>query len=291
MTAVSMPSPATTSDESQRARRRATLIMTVFAALLVIVPFLFWRGTWFGRALTDQELEEYLADTEKPRQIQHALVQIGERIGRNDASVKRWYPQILRLSGSPVAEIRVMVAWVLGADNQAEEFHQSLRILLDDPEMMVRRNAALSLVRFGDASGRMELRSMLQPATVAAPAAGVLRYRLGEGNPAEAGTLLARIETAGGEKEVRAPLPGIVQRKWRAEGDSVKEGQEILVLSPGAEHAWEALRALYLVGEEEDLLEVERFATAQFPEISDRVQEQAKMTADAIRRRAEEKQR
>jgi len=31
------------------------------------------------------------------RHIQHALVQIGERMSRRDASVTRWYPDVVRL--------------------------------------------------------------------------------------------------------------------------------------------------------------------------------------------------
>ena len=64
----------------------------------VLFPFLFWYGTWFGRRLTDAQIEQYLHDTAKPRHAQHALVQIGERLGRGDSQVARWYPAILDLS-------------------------------------------------------------------------------------------------------------------------------------------------------------------------------------------------
>ena len=284
-----MTTPASDPEETllaKASRRRATQIMIVFAALFVIVPFLFWRGTWFGRTLTEDELGKYLADTEKPRHVQHALVQIAERIGRNDTTVERWYPQVLRLASSPVPEVRVLVAWVLGADTHSEEFHQALRVLLEDGDMMVRRNAALSLSRFGDPSGKPELRNMLLPFTVHAPASGTLRYRLEEGNTVDQGTLLARIETSAGEKEVRSPLPGTLERKLLADGASVSEGEEILVLSPRAEHAWEALRAFYLVGQEEDLPEVERFARGADYDMPEKIQQQALLTAQEIRRRA-----
>jgi hypothetical protein len=61
------------------ARQRAYLLITVFALLLVLFPFLFWYGTWFGRKLTDAQIGEYLSDRAKPRHAQHALVQLGER--------------------------------------------------------------------------------------------------------------------------------------------------------------------------------------------------------------------
>ena len=50
--------------------------------LIVLMPFLFWWNTWFGRHLSDQQLTEYLHDDKKPRHIQHALVQMGERMAR-----------------------------------------------------------------------------------------------------------------------------------------------------------------------------------------------------------------
>ena len=267
-------------------RRRVLLVLMILAVLSVLVPFLFWRGTWFGGALTEQEVGRYLADLENPRHIQHALVQLSERIERGDTAVQRWYPEMVRLTDSTVPEIRVTLAWVLGTNPQSEEFHGALQELLKDPEPLVRRNAALSLVRFGDASGRDELVAMLRLYTVQATTAGVVRHRLEEGNPVEQGTLLARVEgTDQQATEIRSPLPGTVQSRLVAEGTSVASGEDLLVLAPGAEHAWEALRALYLVGEREELQDVERFARSAFPGIPAKVQQQAAWTADEIRRR------
>jgi len=251
-----------------------------------LFPFLFWRDTWFGRPLTDEEMGQYLADQDKPRHMQHALVQIGERISQGDPTAKRWYPQVLRLTGNPHPEIRITLAWVLGADHRAEEFHRALLPLLQDAEPMVRRNAALSLVRFGDASGREEILAMLRPYVVRASADGTVQYRLPEGNVAERGTLLARLETSRGTLEVSSPVPGTVE-KWMAEKQSrVAAEQEILVLAPGSEQVWEALRALYLVGRAEDLPEVERYARGAVRDLADEVQQQASLTAAEIRRRA-----
>ncbi len=53
--------------------------------LIVLMPFLFWWNTWFGRHLSDQQLTEYLHDDKKPRHIQHALVQMGERMPSDKA--------------------------------------------------------------------------------------------------------------------------------------------------------------------------------------------------------------
>src|SRR6202451_1800770 len=48
--------------------------------LIVLMPFLFWWNTWFGRHLSDQQMTEYLHDDKKPRHIQQALVQLGDRM-------------------------------------------------------------------------------------------------------------------------------------------------------------------------------------------------------------------
>ena len=89
--------------------------------------------------------------------------------------------------------------------------------------------------------------------------------------------------------EIRSPLPGKFERKLAEEGAMVEAEEEILLLSPGEEHAWEALRALYLVGQSEDLAEIERFARGAAGEMSPRVQQQAALTAGEIRRRFEDR--
>ncbi len=65
--------------------------------LIVLMPFLFWWNTWFGRHLSDQQLTEYLHDDKKPRHIQHALVQMGDRMShrrcRRKAVVSRPDPR------------------------------------------------------------------------------------------------------------------------------------------------------------------------------------------------------
>src|SRR5262249_53883828 len=55
--------------------RRPSLPMLIAAALFIIIPFMFWYGTWFGRELRVDEIERYLNDSEHPRKIQHALTQ------------------------------------------------------------------------------------------------------------------------------------------------------------------------------------------------------------------------
>ena len=137
-------------------RRRASWPLIILAALFIIVPFLTWYGTWFGRELSDDDIAKYLADEKSPRHVQHALLQIEQRMEKHDPNVRKFYPQVIALTGNPVAEIRKTTAWVMGQDPAAEEFHRALISLLTDSEPLVRRNAALQLVRFGDAAGRPE---------------------------------------------------------------------------------------------------------------------------------------
>ncbi|MBI4462510.1 MAG: HEAT repeat domain-containing protein [Acidobacteria bacterium] len=281
---TSPETPAGAAPSSSR-RRWLLVVMMVLVVLFVLVPFLFWRGTWFGRPLTEEEISRYLAQTERPRKVQHALAQIAERMVQGDPSARRWYGEIETLAAHPQPELRVMVAWVMGQDNQAQEFHASLRGLLADPEPMVRRNAALSLVRFSDAAGRPELLNMLRPYLVRAPDTGTLRLRLKVDDPVNPGTLLARIERRRDDQvEVRAPLPGRVEAHLAEDGSTVETGDEIILLAPAPEQVWEALRALYLVGRPEDLPEVERFARG-YPGMPESIRQQARLTAGSIENR------
>jgi len=263
------------------ARQRAYLLITALALLLVLFPFLFWYGTWFGRKLSDAQISEYLADRAKPRHAQHALVQIGERITRRDRAVARWYPAVVDLAGSPRIELRQTAAWIMGQDHSYAPFHGALLTLLADPQPMVRRNAALALSNFGDGSARPELRSMLHPYTIVAPAAGTVRYRLKLGEYVNPGTLVAHV----GAAEVRSPLPGEVREMSRREGAAVTAGDPLVELSADQEHAWEALRALWSVGGPDDLDEIQRYVRG-VPGMPERVQEQALLTVQAIQARA-----
>jgi hypothetical protein len=263
----------------RRPGRRAYILIALFALALVVFPFLFWYGTWFGRQLSDSDLDRYFADSGKPRHAQHALVQIGERLSRH-RDVSRWYPQVVRQALSPSLELRQTAAWIMGQGREYAPFHAALLRLIHDPEPMVRRNAALALAGFSDAAARQELVSMLRPYTVTAPAAGTLKYRLKLSDYVNPGTLIAHV----GDKEVRCPVPGEVQSLDRRDGAAVKPGDPLARLSPDRNHVWEALRALYVVGQPADLEDVEHFMrpVAGMPET---VVRQAALTAKQIQSR------
>ena len=297
-----------------RPRRPSNIWLIIVASLFIIVPFLSWYFTWFGRSLSDEKIVEYLADEKKPRNIQHALTQIESRMEKNDPAVKKFYPRILELAKSPTGEVRKTVAWVMGQDNTSEEFHRALLELLKDSEPLVRRNAALQLVRFGDASGRPELRAMLQPFEAKSPFNGTIVSILPVGSELRAGALLARIRvtspsatpdtqhptpitqapspntqhptpvTALGDlQEFRAPVDGEIASLAVKEGDAVTAGQAIATLKPDQASVSASLRALAYVGTAEDLPSVESLAqTGGDAEIAS----QASTTAKAIRSRS-----
>ncbi len=285
-----MPESVHTETPPETARRarmplRTRILFFAVAWAIVLMPFLFWRSTWFGRPLSDKEIQEYLHDDKKPRHIQHALVQVGERMGRNDASAKQWYPDLVRLSANPVEEIRNTDAWVMGQDNTRPDFHEALLKLLADASPTVRNNAALALVRFGDASGRAQIVSMLQPVKLTAPRAGRVTDADKPGTAIHQGGVVLKLRDDSSEMEVRSPVSGRVRSVDVEQGQQAAAGANVAVVDPGGDQVWEALRALYLIGQPEDLPPVIAYEK-QLPDMPDRVRQQAVLTEKAIRGRA-----
>jgi len=264
---------------------RNRLLFFATAWLIVLMPFLFWWNTWFGRHLSDQQLSEFLNDQKHPRHIQHALVQLGERLTVHDASAARWYPDLQRLASYPVEEVRNTDAWVMGQDTTQAGFHRALLEMLQDPSPMVRGNAALSLVRFGDAAGRLQIVVLLEPARIVAPVAGRMLGTDHVGTAIHQGGLIAKLQNGQQIAEVRSPFSGRIRTLSAVAGAEIPRGAELATVDPGAEQVWEALRALYLVGQPEDLPAI-RIYQKDLPEIPNRVKEQAVLTEQAIRERA-----
>ena len=264
----------------------AVLGLTFF---FILMPFLIWQGTWFGRPLTDAKIRETLVDNQQPRDVQHALSQVADRILSSDpavrSSARQFYPQVVKVSGAGDPELRLTAAWVMGQDNSVAEFHQALLQLLRDSDPMVRRNAALALVRFGDSAGGAEIRAIFKPFAVVAPQAGTLDGRLKPGETINPGTLLGHVQVAGQAVEIRSEVPGTINRWLVPSGQPVSAQQPILLVNASDDEIWEALRALYLVGDASDLTAVDQWAGAGNG-ASDNIRQQAQRTAAAIRARA-----
>src|SRR3989441_8433069 len=246
--------PASPPHHKMSPRNRALFFITAW--LIVLMPFLFWWNTWFGRQLPDNRITEYLKDEKHPRHIQHALVQIGERMGRHDAVVTRWYPELIRLAAHPVEEVRNTDAWVMGQDASSAGFHETLLRMLQDSSGMVRGNAALSLVRFGDAAGRPQIVALLQPARILASASGRVLDTDKVGTVIHQGGLIAKLQVDRSAvvpkidqatAEIRSPISGRIRTLTVAAGAALTAGAEGGLVEPSADPGWGALRAPHLI--------------------------------------------
>ena len=262
--------------------KRSVLLLTFLTVAMVLVPFLFWYQSWFGRTLTDKEIYSYLTNDKKPRKSQHAIAQIAEMLEKGYKLPSAWYPKISRLADHDSNELRVTVAWFMGIHPEKKEFYPSLLRLLNDKEPMVRRNAALSLVVYNESRARQELRRMLSPFILRSPGNGTIRFRLKLNDTIDQGTLIARIETGiNKELEVRSPVPGTLESKIADDGSQVLIGDRLALLSVSHGHVREALRALYLLGKREDIPLIEKYTT-DFSEIPLEIRDQARQTHKAI---------
>lgn len=266
-------------------RRRTPWPLAVVAVLFVVMPFLTWYWTWFGRSLSDSEIEKYLREG-KPRHTQHALSQVAERIERGAPDAARWNAQVLSLTSSPSPDVRMTAAWVMGVEHRSEEFHAALLKLIEDPEPIVRRNSALALVRFGDSRCRPELLAMLRPHTIVAQTEGTAQTALTVGSKVKRESLLVRYNIKPNlVEEIRSPLPGVIEKAHIGDGDYWRVGAELFVIAPEPEHVRDALIGLEFFGAAEDLPEVERASAAAE---SNEIKRQAARTAEAIQRRSAE---
>ena len=295
MTQNSAAQPGPPPDKSPHHMSTRTRVLFYLTAwLIVLLPFLFWWNTWFGRKLSDQQVTQYLADDKRPRHIQHALVQIGERIARRDPAAARWYPELIRLSTHPVEDVRNTDAWVMGQDTAGAGFHDALLKMLQDSSPMVRGNAALSLVRFKDDSGRAQIVALLQPAHIVAPRTTRVADTARVGTAIRQGGIIAKLQNvpatpasqvAEVSMEVRSPISGRIHSISAATGAIVTAGAEIATVDPGDEQVWEALRALYLIGRADDLPAIRPYER-ESRDIPDRIRQQALLADQAIRSRA-----
>jgi len=269
-------------------KRRWLFVILALTFLFVLMPFLFWQATWFGKPLDNAQLAKSLNDRADPREVQHALSQLADRIlapspAMRD-SAREFYPQVVQIAQTGQDELRLTAAWVMGQDNSVPGFHDELLALLQDRNPMVRRNAALALVRFHDAAGIAEIRSMLQPSDVAALQAGALDQRLKPADAINPGTLVGRIDSGNTKNELRSQIPGTIDHWLVPDKSSVVPGQPVLLVDPSSDEIWEALRALYLIGDAQDLPVIDNLARGA-GDVPLKVRQQAEITASAIRSR------
>ena len=269
--------------------RTQKILFFVTGWLIVLMPFLFWWNTWFGRQLSNQQLTAYLHDDKKPRHIQQALVQISERISRHDAAVAQWYPELVALAADPVEEVRNTDAWVMGQDTSGAGFHETLR---EDAQRFFAHGARKCRAVSGALRRRHRASANRSPAAAGAdhrPTSRThRRFRSARhGDPPGRTDREAASSNSGASQtviEIRSPIPGRI-RSVAGTGTNVTAGAEIAVVDPGTEQVWEALRALYLIGQLDDLPAIRPYER-DLPDISNDVRQQAQETEKAIQQRA-----
>jgi hypothetical protein len=98
--------------------------------------------------------------------------------------------------------------------------------------------------------------------------------------------LIAKLTQSGSTQvtEIRSPIPGRI-RFVSQTGANVAAGAEIAVIDPSTEQVWEALRALYIIGQLDDLPAIRPYER-DVPDVSNDVRKQAVETEKAIQARA-----
>ena len=146
-------------------KRTATLLLFFTVWIAVVGGFYLWRG--FHRSTAD--LGARLQDPANAKTVQDATIELAARMKQHDTEAQRWYPTLLKMAESPSAEQRGIAAWIMANDTSRDDFHQTLLRLTTDPSPSVRANAAVSLDKFNDPTGRQTLRDMVtSPAATSA---------------------------------------------------------------------------------------------------------------------------
>ncbi len=129
----------------------------------------------------------------------------------------------------------------------------------------------------------------MQPVAITTPTAGRVMDTAGVGTAIHQGGLIVKLRESDGDgqqtRELRSPITGRVRTLSTATGASVVPGTTIATVEPGEEQVWEALRALYLVGQLEDLPAIRPYQR-ELPEVPERLRQQAVETERAIQERA-----
>jgi biotin carboxyl carrier protein len=266
-------------------RNRILFLAAVW--LVALVQLFFWRGTWFGRPLSDQQIGDYLHD-KNPRRVQHALIQLGDRMAHKDPTAEAWYPELVVLAVSGDEDIRTTAAQVMDEDPTRPEFHDVLLHMLRDPSMSVRCQAALALVRFDDASGHDQIVGLLDPMVVKTPYTGRVLELPRMGAAIANNAVLVKLDSGGGPIEIRSPVAGRVRGVSVQQNEHVSAGTELLTLTASPDQVWRALRALATIGHPDDLSAVDAYARISH-DIPERLRQQATLTDKAIRERASSK--
>ncbi len=260
------------------------LLVTLAAVLSIMIPYIAWRSTWFGARLSDGQIRASLAG-EKPRDIQHALEELSRRLGSGDPETAEFFPLVLEVAKHEEPTVRLTSAWFMGDEGKNPQFREALLTLIADEHPGVRHNAALGLSRFNDPAARDVLVEMLEPTSVSTPHPGTIETLAREGKTVRAGERVATVISDSGEtRDVTAPTGGKIENISATRQQVVNVGDHLCRISPEKTQLFEALRALYLVGNSDDIPAIEPFSR-QGSGVSEQVRLQAEATLKQIRAR------
>ncbi|HTL53473.1 MAG TPA: HEAT repeat domain-containing protein [Planctomycetota bacterium] len=273
-------------------RARSLLIIRLVALAMVVVPLIFWLMTSFLVRLDDDKLQAYLEiavatppdspDAGKAaRNAQHALTEISTRLGDHDPNVNKFFPLLAKLADHPEPAVRRTAAWVMGDAPGSEILHAALVKLVSDPDPLVRYNAAPALSKYHDGDhARPVLAAMLKPFALTAPAAGKIQLIVAKDSGLREAMQAVVLDLPDGKQQiVPAPLEGRVMDLQAHEGDTVAAGQGLMLIQANPNQVFNALVALMLVGEPDDLALIRPFTLAGN---GDMIREQAQNAIDAI---------
>ncbi len=276
-----------TPEPSRKAVRSSRSNVLLLAALVIVVvgviaTIAVMHG---GRTpLSDTQLRAFLRDDADPGGIVYALTQIREQ-AQHGQRVDAWAPELLRLSSHPAEDVRHNVADLMGLEPSRPDFHRTLLEMLRSQTVLVRNSAALALVAFGDASGREQIASMLEPSLVDAPRPGHVQTVAKEGASVAHGEVIVRLQSGGTAFDVLSPVSGRIRSLSVDNGDLVSGGTRIAVVEPGPEEVLAALRALEKVGKPQDVTAIMTIANSEA--VPEAVRTQAKLTQEKIMQRAQ----
>src|ERR1039458_10217992 len=113
--------------------------------------------------------------------------------------------------------------------------------------------------------------SLLQPVVITSAYAGRVTDTAGIGTAIHQGGLIAKLQSSDGQvHELRSPITGRVRLVSTPTGASSSSAAAIATVDPGEEQVWEALRALYLIGQLDDLPAIRPYEK-QLPENPERL--------------------
>lgn len=269
-------------------RIKPPIVLALLFAVSISVTAFFWREISFSRRLDDAELDAALQAGASPRTAQHGIVEITTRYTEGRPGMDRWAERLVGVSRREEPSVRAAAAWAMQFAATDPAVEDRLRALVTgDPDTTVRRNAACSMSLAKDPSAALPvLRSMLEPFTVVAPAAGTVESAAAVGRRPRERETVGRLRTAAGDAiEIVTPVPGRVTETFAKTGAAVAEGAPFLVLAPNPDDALNAAKGLGLAGAADD---VERVRTLLAPPAAmpPEVQEQARRAIEAIEARA-----